>query len=380
MDSSLFLKPSPLNAENYAEGTLGNKVLFAPDAEDSEIVIVGVAEDRNSDNLGCAEAPDAVRKYLYRLSAPVKNLKIVDIGNIIAGETPQDTYVAVEQVLEELLKKDKTVLLLGGSNDLMFPAYKAYQNLERTINMTSVDNQFDIGQPEEELHNKSYFTHIILNQPNFLFNYSVLAYQTHFVKQEEIKLMNQLFFDTLRLGTIYQNILQAEPYIRNSDIVGVDISSVRLSDAPGNKNATPNGLYGEQLCQIARFAGISDKVSLFGLFEINPQLDNSHEQTAHLGAQTFWYFIEGYYKRQKDFPLTPKKNYLKYIVNISEDYEIVFYKSPSSMKWWMEVPYPVNLKTKYERHHMVPCTYEDYQTASQGEVPERWWKSYKKLL
>jgi arginase family enzyme len=380
MDTSLFLKLSESHKQNYPTGTLGSKVLFEHDADEAELIIIGVEEDRNSDNRGCAKAPEVIRKYLYQLSCPAKNLKITDIGNIAAGETPSDTYVAVNKVLEELLKKDKTVILLGGSNDLMFPAYKAYQNLERTINITSIDNRFDIGQPEEELHNKSYFTHIILNQPNFLFNYSVLAYQSHFVKQEEIKLMNQLFFDTLRLGEVYKNIIQAEPYIRNSDIVGIDISCVRMSDAPGNKNATPNGLYGEQLCQMARFAGISDKVSLFGLFEINPDIDNPQEQTAHLGAQTLWYFIEGYYKRKKDFPLTPKKNYLKYIVNISEDYEIVFYKSPSSMKWWMEVPYPIDLKTKYERHHMVPCTYNDYKTAAQGEVPERWWKSYKKLL
>jgi len=38
-----------------------------------------------------------------------------------------------------------------------------------------------------------------------------------------------------------------------------------------------------------RYAGMSDKLSSFGIYEINPLFDN-HDQTSHLAAQMIWYF------------------------------------------------------------------------------------------
>jgi hypothetical protein len=46
----------------------------------------------------------------------------------------------------------------------------------------------------------------------------------------------------------------------------------------------------------------------------------------------------------------------------------------------MDVPYPAGTEKKYERHHLVPCTYEEFQMASAEEMPDRWWKTYQKLV
>jgi hypothetical protein len=45
----------------------------------------------------------------------------------------------------------------------------------------------------------------------------------------------------------------------------------------------------------------------------------------------------------------------------------------------MDVPYPVNHQIKFERHHMVPCSYSDYETACSDELPDNWWQTYQKL-
>jgi hypothetical protein len=45
----------------------------------------------------------------------------------------------------------------------------------------------------------------------------------------------------------------------------------------------------------------------------------------------------------------------------------------------MDVPYVSGSSTKYQRHHLVPCTYEDYQSATNEEMPDRWWKTFQKL-
>jgi hypothetical protein len=38
------------------------------------------------------------------------------------------------------------------------------------------------------------------------------------------------------------------------------------------------------------------------------------------------------------------------------------------------------MKIKYERHYLVPCSYSDYETALNDDIPDRWWQVYKKLM
>ncbi|MBK5286250.1 MAG: arginase family protein, partial [Bacteroidia bacterium] len=181
-----------------------------------------------------------------------------------------------------------------------------------------------------------------------------------------------------RLGEVQSSIEETEPIVRNADILSVDISAVRQSDAPANANATPNGFYGEEMCRIVRYAGMSDKLFTVGFYELNPILD-SNQQTSHLTAQMLWYFVDGFYSRKKDYPWKNKNDFLQYkIVVENSNHEIIFYKSTRSERWWMEVPF-ADSKIKYQRHHIVPCSYNDYLKASNQEIPERWWRAFQKL-
>jgi hypothetical protein len=191
--------------------------------------------------------------------------------------------------------------------------------------------------------------------------------------------MEKMYFDVYRLGEINTNIQNTEPLVRNADIVSFDLSAIRFSDAPGTENSGPNGLYAEQACQIARYAGMSDKLTSFGIYEYRPDLDQ-RGMTAHLVAQMIWCFIEGITLRKGDYPIGDKESYLKYIVDLStEEHQLTFYKSPRSDRWWMDVPYPAGRKNKYERHHLVPCSYDEYQQATNDDMPDRWWRTYQKL-
>jgi formiminoglutamase len=112
---------------------------------------------------------------------------------------------------------------------------------------------------------------------------------------------------------------------------------------------------------------------------VNPEFDK-REQTTQLAAQMLWYFLDGFIARKNDYPNTSDKDYLKYRVTMKEAaHEIVFYKSMKTDRWWMEVPYRIGAKSKFERHHMVPCSYTDYQMACSEEMPDRWWQAYQKL-
>ena len=351
-----------------------------PDWQQARIVLLGVREDRASvDGRGCAAAPDHIRHYLYRLAKPHADLRIADLGNIVAGAEVRDTYFAVIEALQQVLDRDCTVVLLGGSDDLVFPIYKAYEVLGRVINICSIDSRFNL-EGGDNINSNNYLQHIILQQPNYLFDYINLGYQTYFVGSEMVQLMDELKFSTLRLGEMQGNLERAEPMVRYSDVVAVDVSAVRQSDAPAAADPSPHGLYGEQLCQLARYAGMSDKTTCFGLFEAVPTRDRDG-QTAHMLAHAAWFFIEGFCYRQNDFPSRDKQSYKRFAVQMNDNgMEIAFYKSLKSDRWWMEVPCnDSERRERYQRHTLIPCSYHDYQRAMENEIPELWWHYYNRL-
>ena len=344
----------------------------------AKFAIIAVLENRSDinylgENLDLLE----IRKALYSLFPGNWNHKIVDLGNLQKGETVNDTYAALKIIMEPLLKKNIIPIILGGSQDLMYAMYRAYDNLEQTVNIVNVDSKFDFGAVSQTLNNTSYMGKIIVEAPHNLFNYSNIGYQTYFNAQEEIDLMQKLFFDAYRLGQVSNDISIVEPITRDADIVGIDLSAVKASEVSGNQNTSPNGLDGKEICAISRYAGISDKVSSFGIFEYRNSKDE--EITAMLVAQMIWYFIEGVNYRVNDYPFASKDEYTKYIVPNDVE-EMIFYKSNKTERWWIEIPFISSLNNKLKRHTLLPCTHQDYLNACNQIVPERWWMAYKKSI
>jgi formiminoglutamase len=380
-------KLSPKNG--FLTSQLGMKASFYterfPELEENayDIAIFGVQDDRASvNNSGCSLGPDAFREQFYLLNEGDFQCKIIDLGNIKAGAAISDTYIAVKMAVAELMKLNILPVIIGGGQDLTYPQYLAYESLEQKVDLVVVDNKFDLDEDDEEgiaTRSDTYLNKIFLHQPNYLFNFSNLGYQTYFVNQESLKVMSKLYFDAHRLGEFTTDISLTEPIVRNSNMMSFDISAIRSSDAGANANATPNGFYGEQACRIARYAGMNDKLTSIGFYEFNPAYD-SNSQTALLLAQIVWYFVDGFYNRKKDFPLSPKSHYITYRTTLSDGTgEMLFVKSKKSDRWWMQVPYPTGV-SKNERYHLVPCRYEDYTMAVNGEMPDLWWRTYQKLL
>src|SRR3569833_3018733 len=266
-----------------------------------------------------------------------------------------DTYFALETVVNELVLKDIIPVIIGGGQDLTYAQYMAYEALEQKVDLVIVDSHFNLDDDDTapdtiETTSVSYLNKIFLHEPNYLFNYSNLGYQTYFSSLESLRVMDKLYFDVHRLGELSGQVSVTEPIIRNASMISFDMGAIRSSDAAGNANATPNGFYGEEACQIARYAGFNDKLSSIGFYEFNPAYDNNG-QTATLLAQMIWYFIDGFYNRKKDFQLNHKSQYLIYKTSLKHDeHEKVFMKSKKSDRWWMQKPKPTK-KTKNERNH-----------------------------
>lgn len=346
-----------------------------PDLDGVKIAILGVQEDRRAyRNVGCDGAADAIRPYLYQLYAGNWDLKAVDLGNLYKGERHVDTMSLLTSIAEELLAKGIILLTIGGSQELTYANYRAYDKREQMVNVVTVDSRLDVGSEGRDLDHQSFVSHMVLQEPHQLYNFTNLGYQTYFNNPDEIKLIDNLFFEAVRLGELQQNIPAAEPYLRDADVVSIDLGAVRQSYNPGTYYTSPHGLSGNELCAITRYAGMSDTLSQLGIFEYNPRLDD-HGHSAHLCAHAIWYFFEGVSLRFGDYPIGSRKDYEKYTVLFEEEDDINFFKSPSSGRWWMEIPRQGLSSMRYQ---LVPCSKTDYDEALSGRIPKRWWKAQQK--
>ena len=350
-----------------------------PDLSNIDIALLGVPESRNSkNNEGCSNAPDEIRKEFYKLYCWKNNVSILDLGNLTVGETVEDTYAILSDIIAYLLEQKVIPVILGGSNDLAFANYQAYAKLEKVVSMVSVDSKFDLGDEKEPISSEGYLNKIVLQQPNFLLNYSNIGYQTFLNRQADIELMRQLYFETYRVGAMRKDMEEIEPIVRNAEMLAIDISAVRQSDAPANPNASANGFYGEEICQVAFFAGLSDKLSSIGIYEFNPIFDYN-TQTSQLIAQILWYFVEGFTNRQSDILFKEEEQYFRHAVPVTNAlHGLVFYQSKKTGRWWMEIPF-FHIKTQQDKKYYLPCSKSDFDTACKDEVPERWWRTYHKL-
>ncbi len=373
----------PVSLEKPEEHLISNPNIFGknieihtpdhrPEISDNyQIALLGVPEDRNSLNRGASLAPEKIRAKLFQLFKI--NCKIIDLGNLKQGNTYDDTYIALKEVVRILLSNNIIVILIGGTQELTLPVFHLLESFRTTINLTTIDRTIDIVKDLIKPTAESYLTELIFKK-RLLFKYCNLGHQIHVTDKENIDLIGKLYHDIYRLGEVRSNISAVEPILRDSDIVSFDISAVRQADAPAHVNPSPSGFYAEEACQLSRYSGISDRVMVFGLFEVNPKHDVI-DQTSNLAAQIIWYFLDGFSCRNPEFPDSENKNFKTFIVGHTDlDYEMTFYKSLVSERWWMEVPSP-----KSKTSVMVSCSYSDYQKACEQEVPDLWWKSFQKL-
>jgi len=243
------------------------------------------------------------------------------------------------------------------------------------VNLVNVDSNFDLGDATPPIKNNRFLGKVILEKPYNLFNYTVLGYQTYFNSQEEIDLMGKLYFEAYRLGEITNALEKVEPLMRDANIVSLDLKSIRSAEVSVKQKYSPNGFDGKEICAISRYAGISNKVSSFGIYEYKPSKDD--DATSMLIAQMIWYFIEGVNCRINDDDFKDDSSYQKFTVLI-ENQELIFYKSIKTGRWWIEISFLPKVNNKLKRHALLPCTHEDYINASNGKIPERWYKAYKK--
>ena len=362
-----FLLPIDIHALNddsgYNDGQIAKHIIGydneMPDVLAADIVLVGVGEARGGGIfVNGFDAANAIRKQLYQLHYWHFDVKIADFGNIKTGASLNDSYAAIKTVLTDLLKMNKTVVLLGGSHDCTLAQYYAYRVLGKSIEATCIDAAIDL-RGESSIRSENFLLEMLTSEPNLVRHYNHIGFQSYYVHPRMLETMDKLRFDCYRVGVAKESMEEMEPVIRNTSLLSFDISSIKYSDAPANTNS-PNGFSGEEACTLSRYAGLSNQLSTFGIYGYQPSAD-VNELTAKQIAQMLWYFIDGKSRSKQEASLDDRALFNEFHTALSE-VDTVFLQSRRTSRWWMQLP---NKK-------LVPCSYHDYVMASRNEIPERW--------
>lgn len=362
-----FLLPIDIHTLNedsgYNDGQMARHIFGynseIPDVSEIDIVFLGIGETRGGGNFNNGfEAADAIRKQLYQLHYWHYDVKIADFGNIKTGASLNDSYAAIKTVLKELLKMNKTVVLLGGTHDITLAQYFAYKELGKSIEATCIDSTIDL-RGESSVRSENFLLEILTSEPNMVRHYNHIGFQSYYVHPRMLETMDKLRFDCYRVGVAKENMEDMEPVLRNTGLLSFDIGAIKYSDAPANENS-PNGFTGEEACMLARYAGMSSQLSSFGIYGYLPQAD-INELTAKQIAQMLWYFIDGKSRGKQEAAIEDRSLFNEYHTAFAE-VDTVFLQSRRTNRWWMQLP----------DKKIISCSYNDYLSASRNEIPERW--------
>jgi len=319
-----------------------------------------------------AEVAKKTREHLFSTSWAFGELVVRDLGDL--RKTSPDFVIPL---LRELHSAGVTPIVIGASPGSFTAQYLAFAELNRQVSLLSIDRTIrlnPVGDGNEALDNA------VHNKGRRRFHLTHIGAQQHLTDPAIFDLFNAQAFEAVSLGPARGDTAALEPLLRDADLVGLDISAINYSEAPARAGLHPSGFSLQEASQLAYYAGNSDKLSSFGLYGLDATAGTGRDTdlTAAAYAQLIWYFLQGFSRRQGDFPAS-SKGMLEYIVDIDEFDKLTFWRSPRSNRWWVQVPAASGRDE--DRHRLVPCRYEDYLEASGKQtLPDRLLAAFRRYL
>jgi formiminoglutamase len=270
------------------------------DYAQADVVLLGCPQDegvrRNGGRIGAAFAPDAIRRFLYRLTVnEIEHIRLFDLGNTLVQPTLEETHERQRDVVRRIIADGKTLIVLGGGNDISYPDCAGLADAVGELLAFNVDAHFDVradeprnsGTPYRQLledgviHPERF--HEMCSQP--FANSPVYA---RYLREKGVPVMPLDAVRASGIPAVFERLLTE----RNPAAVfwGLDMDSVRAADAPGVSAPNAIGLTGEEFCAIAAAAGRWPGTRLLEISEVNPVYDIDN-RTSRLAAVAIWSFL-----------------------------------------------------------------------------------------
>ncbi len=273
--------------------------LFSELSIDTEekIALLGFCSDegvrRNKGRIGAKNAPGQIRKSLANLPFnPAKQLPIIDFGNIIL--TNDDLESARSEQIEcvsELLKNNYFPIILGGGHETALGDYLAMTSHFDKIGIINIDAHFDLRIPVEKSTSGTPFFEMadFCAQTGREFHYFTIGIQPHGNTQALFKRAGELNVKTILADEVHIDLnfvlRQIEDFTIHFDAIylSLDLDVLDGAFAPGVSAPSVNGLTPFQVKSMVQKVIQTQKVKLFDIVELNPELDQDN-RTAKLAA------------------------------------------------------------------------------------------------
>jgi hypothetical protein len=283
--------------------------------------------------------------------------------------------ILIREVEKDIVKFDYSDVIFFGNDDIyhntieILKTYKNhFSNLTlQSINTLNSDLIFQsiskgilpiiIGDFNYDSIKYYYTTTISNNVRGLSDNSNYMGFQRHLCSLSDLSIIDNNIQESFSLGKIYNNILNTEPTLRETEVLIVDLSVLSSTIIKTRNNSSVTGMSIETLIQLVNYTSHSPELKLVQ-FNTN-SVESNKEGAAELIALCLWYFIEGLnYGKYKS-----EESDSSFFITIAElEHAINFLHSSKFDKWWV----------KFEGDDKaIPCSYEDYLKANEGEISDR---------
>ncbi len=270
----------------------------------------------------------------------------------------QDPLSSLIPALSSAHSKSILSIIVGYDYSLLKAVFDGYQFIEQPFCLSHCQDSVGIPGGIDS-------TLLSLAHPN-LYHYHLLGTQaSKSFSYDENRLLT-----TYRLGALRSDLSQVEPEIRTTDIMAIDVNSMKFAEMPCQSSENPVGFTTEEICQLTYYSGRAEKVKVLCLYGF----EYAREQIRFcLNAinQAIWYFLQGVNGRKTTYPSSSMEEFQSFVVEGKIDgLELAFYKDESQQKWWLKNPFVKN--PLYKHLPLIACDYNDYnQATAQGELSDR---------
>ncbi len=315
---------------------------------------------------------DSVRDKLYGYYWDHGNLALTDLGNL-----RKQTVDFAIPLLKELYAAGTLPVLIGADARMAEAQYLAFAELNREVGIGVIDARIQLQYNATQGGKPATLDRAVHRTTAPSFHLAHIGDQRHLSDPRLDVLFLSRHFERYSLGKSRMDLTDLEPPIRDVDLVVMDMNAVIAAEAPAQSGNAPSGFSLQEAGQLAYYAGNSDRLASFGIYGFeSTAVDRLDALTAAGYAQLIWYFLHGVSRRHGDFPRS-SSGLVEYIVDSKLADRFVFWRSPRSDRWWVQVP--LEAHRGEERNRLVSCSYADYLATSQdGHLPERLFHAFSR--
>lgn len=251
----------------------------------------------NGGRQGAKDAPDAIRKYLYKMTPANERLSgCFDLGDLNLELPLEARHEDVKSFARKTLLAGHRWIGLGGGHDYGYPDAAAFihyceklnvrplvLNFDAHLDVRPTDRGLSSGTPFfrmlEEFADRVDFAEIgIQSQCN-----SRAHWDWALQKKARILSLDEILMRGESLATQVEGFLKPWLKPRRPAFISIDIDGFKSASAPGCSQSWATGMDPNEFCQLLnRLQHVLD-VRMVGIYEVSPPLDFD-EQTAKLAA------------------------------------------------------------------------------------------------